>query len=1308
MDVLTDTTTDLDALIGRTMLRDRHRLERRWRSLRRSEGGADERPELWERLRIDAEKSAEVADGRRANVPAVAYPPELPVSERSGEIVEAVRGHQVVVVCGETGSGKTTQLPKICLEAGRGVYGVIGHTQPRRIAARTVSKRLTDEIAQSAGIEAAANAVGYKVRFHDETSPGGYVKLMTDGILLAETQGDKFLSRYDTIILDEAHERSLDIDFLLGHLRNLLPSRPELKLVITSATIDPGRFSKHFGDCPIINVSGRTYPVEVRYRPTLDEDGGQVTEMTEAVVAAVDELGRDPIVRGGDTLVFLSGEREIRETAKALEEASGGGGRHGKLGSFDVLPLYARLSNAEQNRVFATQQRRRVVLATNVAETSLTVPGIRSVVDTGFARISRYSPKSKVQRLPIEDISKASADQRKGRCGRVAPGVCVRLYAEDDFEQRPAYTDPEILRTNLASVILQMKAFGLGDVEAFPFIDPPDLRQVRDGYQTLIEIGALNEHRQLTETGRLLARMPIDPKLSRMVLAAEKENCLEEMIVIASALSIQDPRERPMDKQKEADEAHVIWKAGGSDFLTLLNLWSWYRKTARERSRSKLRQACGTHFLSYLRMLEWQDVQRQLREVVAGFGWRLNGEPANGEQVHRAVLPGLLANVGHKGDANEYEGVRGRKFFLFPGSVTFSSKPQWVVAAELVETTRLYARTVASVKPEWVEEAAGDLVKKTYGEAYWQRPTGRVLAPMKVSLFGLPVAKRAVDYGKVDPKKSRSIFIRSALVDGDYDSGAAFFRHNAKLVREVELMEAKTRRRDIMVEPATRFAFYDARLPASCVDQRSFDQWRKRAEKDDRRLLFMQPEDLMARAAGEVEGGDFPDAIVTNGVTLPLTYRFDPGHDFDGVTATVALADLHAIDPARLDWLVPGLIEEKCIDLVRTLPKAIRKNFVPVPEYAHRAVLRMPFGQGDLLAALAPALAKQNGSAVTAADFRPEELTDYLKMNVRVVDEAGNAVSHGRDVHELRKRLRVRARENLADLPDPTWSRDGLKTWDVGDLPERVELKVGGRVVQGFPALLDRGESVSLRLLESADAAKANHRRGVRRLLLLDYAKEIRYQTEDSPHLPQMRLHYAPIGDVKRLREHLQEAVGDRLFAGDDPADVRTAAAFEEKVNAAWGRLGDVARDITKAAADTLARRHRVHLMLERKVAPILVPSLEDMREQLAHLVPSDFLLTTPPRWLPHVPRFLAAIEARLAKLLDAGLDRDSRGATSVFPFWKAYLDRLSTPDAGPLSPAWVEFRWLIEEYRVGLFAQQLGTSVKVSEKVMRERLDAL
>ena len=1575
------------SLIGRTMLRDRHRLERRLRGALRRE------PDDLTLAKIAkaAERSAEVAELRAASVPAVEYPEELPVSQKKEEIAAAIRDHQVVVVCGETGSGKTTQLPKICLEAGRGIYGTIGHTQPRRIAARTVAARVAEEIGTPLG-----DLVGYKVRFNDQTSPASLVKLMTDGILLAETQGDKFLGEYDTIIVDEAHERSLNIDFLLGHLRNLLDRRPELKVVVTSATIDPARFSDHFGGrdlCPVINVTGRTYPVEVRYRPLLEEDVrsnvGQASslssevgdgeqrqagslshvsreplEVNDAIVAAVDELGRDPTVGRGDTLVFLSGEREIREAAKALSDHVGG--RHGHYGAYDVLPLYARLSNAEQNRVFKPSGRRRIVLATNVAETSLTVPGIRSVIDTGVARISRYSPRSKVQRLPIEPVSQASADQRKGRCGRLGPGLCVRLYGETDFEQRPAFTDPEIQRTNLAAVILQMEAFGLGAVESFPFIDPPDPRQVRDGYQTLQEIGALDEHKRLTDVGRVLSRMPIDPKLARMVLAAADEDCLDEMVIIATGLSIQDPRERPMEKAKEADEAHLIWKAGGSDFLTLVNLWRWYAKERRERSRNKLRQECKSRYLNYLRMMEWGDVQRQLRESVANLAsgiatrhdrqgvppeprqsnpstarqqpapnptlaattladgpstatvpgalphgrassppvlpayfitfttkgtrlhgdergsvdrnhntpgdpgvrpdpdlndrrhrqsqedpiildeparqavqdavvevcqhrrwdlhalhvrtthvhviasagdvapervmndfksyatrrlrergvapaetvwtrhgstrwinepatlearvkyvveeqgailnpkpvtaesgaglpaetpvalpdgraslrraslrrassrWRLNPNPATGDQVHRAVLPGLLGNVGKKGDANEYDGVRGRKFFLFPGSVTFGSKPQWVVSAELVETTRLYARTACSVKPEWVEEAAGDLVKKTYGEPFWQMKTGRVVAPMKVSLWGLQLAKRPVDYGKIDPKKSRSIFIKSALVDADMESGAAFFRHNKQLVRDVELLEAKTRRRDLMVDPATQFAFYDARLPASVVDQRSFERWRSTAEKGDRRLLFMRPEDLMARPPGDADGGQFPDEIETNGVVLPLTYRFDPGHVADGATADVQLSDLHVVDADRLDWLVPGLIEEKVIDLIRTLPKSIRTNFVPVPEFAHRAVIRLPFGEGNLVERLARHLSNERGVTVSPGDFRPDDLSDYLKLNLRVLDDNGKPVGYGRDVRELRKRLKVQARAKLADLPDPTWNRDHIVAWDVGDLPERVEIKVRGRGVQGFPALIDRGESVSLRLLETPEAARAAHRRGVRRLLLLDYKNELRHQINDLRDLRQMELLYAPIGNAKRLRETLAEAVGDALFLGEDPADVRTAAAFEERVNAAWAKLGETVRGVAATASDVLARRHKVELALDRPVPDILTASVADMRDQLAHLVPADFLLETPPAWLPHVPRYLAGIEHRLAKLMNAGLEKDSRAATAVFPYWKAYLDRIADPDAGPLSRPWVDFRWLIEEYRVSLFAQPLGTAAKVSDKVLGDRLTAL
>jgi ATP-dependent helicase HrpA len=1447
-----DAVGRLRGLIEESMLRDRHRLRRRLDGILRS----GRTPSL-DNLVAAAQASAAIAASRRASVPELSYPEELPVSGRRDEIAEAIRRHRAVVVCGETGSGKTTQLPKICLEAGRGVYGVIGHTQPRRIAARTVAARVAQEIGSS-------ELVGYKVRFHDQTSPASLVKLMTDGILLAETQGDRFLNQYDTIIVDEAHERSLNIDFLLGHLKNLLDKRPELKVVVTSATIDPDRFSHHFGgpeQCPVINVTGRTYPVEVRYRPLFEADrsrdregalpgdsaggsgrgsleslpdgrgsgvgvesadahrpvvashrsrdregalpgdfvresprgsleslpdgrgsgvgvesaeghrppvathlsrhrevalpgnfvresprrsleslpdgrgsgvgsrgrgmGSDPQDINDAIINAVDELGRDPVVANGDTLIFFSGEREIRDAAKALSDHVGG--RHGHYGSYDVLPLYARLSSAEQDRVFKPGKRRRIVLATNVAETSLTVPGIRSVIDTGLARISRYSTRSKVQRLPIEPVSRASANQRAGRCGRVAPGVCVRLYDEADYDARPEFTDPEIQRTNLAAVILQMAAFGLGAVESFPFIDPPDLRQVRDGYQTLQEIGAIDEHKRLTEIGRVLARLPIDPKLGRMVMAAEQEDCLEEMIIIAAGLSIQDPRERPVEKQKQADEAHAIWKAGGSDFLTLVNLWRWYHTARRERSRNKLRQLCREHYVNYLRMMEWGDLQRQLRESVAGLAstattrqqhapsspssrrWQLNRQPASGEQVHRAVLPGLLGNVGRKGDANEYAGVRGRKFFLFPGSVTFGSKPQWVVAAELVETSRLYARFVCSVKPEWVEEAAGELVKRTYGEPYWQMKTGRVIAPMKVTLWGLPVAKRPIDYAKVDPRKSRSIFIRSGLVDGDLDSGAAFFRHNRQLVRDVELLEAKTRRRDLLVEPETQFAFYDARLPASVVDQRSFEQWRGDAERGDRRLLFMRQEDLLARLPNDDGGGQFPDTLETNGIELSLSYRFDPGHPGDGVTATVALADLHAIDADRLDWLVPGLIEEKVIDLIRTLPKPVRTGFVPVPEHAHRAVLALPFGEGNLLDRLARFLGKQRGLDVRASYFRPENLTDFLRLNLRVVDEHGKTVAHGRDVRELRSRLKVQARSKLAEVPDPTWNRENLVEWgDLGDLPMRVEVTVNRRGVQAFPALVDRGESVSLKLFETAEAARAAHRRGVRRLLLLDYAGELRHQVSDLPDLRTIELLYKPLGNARRLRDHLAEAAGDALFLGTDPADIRTAAAFEERVNAAWGKLGETVRRVGKTAHAILHRRHAVELRLQTPVTDLLQSSVNDMLDQLAHLVPGDFLLATPAVWLGHVPRYLAAIEQRHAKLLDAGLDRDSKLATAVFPYWKAYLDRVADPDAGPLSQRWIDFRWMIEEYRVSRFAQPLGTAIKISDKVLREQMERL
>ena len=1298
------------------MLRDRHRLRRALRSLRPTKDFEKADARL-QQLTEQVEASAAEADRRRARLPVPNFDLDLPVVHRREEIADAIRDNQVVVICGETGSGKTTQLPKICLDLGRGVTGLIGHTQPRRIAARSVANRLRDELNNRA-------AVGFKVRFTDETSPDSFIKLMTDGILLAETQSDRFLEKYDTIIIDEAHERSLNIDFLLGYLKRLLPKRPDLKLIITSATIDPDRFSRHFDGAPVVMVTGRTFPVEVRYRPLMSEDeDAQTFEMTDALLAAVDELGR---ATTGDTLVFLTGERDIRETADALRKHTND--------RLDVLPLYARLSAEEQMRVFRPTGRRRVVLATNVAETSLTVPGITGVIDTGLARISRYSTRNRLQRLPIEPVSQASADQRKGRCGRVSEGVCIRLYSEEDFEKRPRYTDPEILRTNLASVILQMKAFKLGDVEDFPFLDPPDYRQVRDGYQTLFEINAIDANNDLTDAGRILARLPVDPRLGRMLMAAKEENCLEELLALAAALSIQDPRERPMDKRHEADDAHAQFREAGSDFLALLNLWRFWRDTLRQLSQSQARKRCKQLYLSYTRMREWADIHRQLIEYVAGFDWRLNREPAAYDAVHRALLTGLLANVGRKIDQVEYQGVRGRRFFIFPGSGLFQKKPNWLMAGELVETTKVYARTCASIQPEWIEHVAADLVKRTHTDPHWQRKTARVMAYERVTLYGLPVVnKRSVPLAPIDPKQSRSIFIRSALVEMEYDTGAPFFRHNAQLIRDVELLEAKGRRRDIMVDADTRFAWYDARVPAQVVGGQSFDKWRRAAEHDNRRLLFMEPEDLMARVGGELGGEQFPDKLVipqwhgrparvlegkaadAGGTPVPqqaaaefdLSYRFDPGHAFDGVTVTLPLAALNQIPADRLDWLVPGLIEEKALDLIRTMPKALRVNFVPAPDFARRAVHRMPFGQGNLPESLAAALGKLSGLSVRAENFSPDGLPDYLRMNVRVIDEHAKQVAVGRDLKQLRQQLRGSARDAFAITPPPPYDRDGITAWDFGDLPERVELRQNGTTLQGFPSLVDRGGAVSLRLLETPDLARDATRRGVRRLFLIDYAKELRHLIDTLPAIKPMGLHYAPLGPGERLKDQIREAVADRLVA-DIPKRVRTKEEFTIRLETAWNRLRPLAEEVGDIAAKSLARRHDLALKLEAATAPLMNDAVHDLRRQVAELVPPDFLTATPLPWLPHLPRYLRAAQVRLDKLLNAGLKRDANAAATLAPLLLAYREKISADPDAARSAEMVQTRWMLEELRVQLFAQELGTAIPVSAKKVERQLEAV
>ncbi len=1241
-------------------------------------------------------QSDEVLAYRDAHPPRIEYDDALPIAQKRDEIADAIARHAVVVVCGDTGSGKTTQIPKICMELGRGRFGVIGHTQPRRIAARAVAQRLSDEIASPLG-----DLVGFKVRFTDQTRPHTRVRLMTDGILLSETQNDPDLLRYDTLIIDEAHERSLNIDFLLGYLRRLIERRDDLKLIITSATIDPERFSHHFNHAPILMVEGRTYPVEVRYRPPVSDDPeDRAALLRDGLVSAIHECRS---AGPGDILTFLPGEREIREAHEAIAGAFGP--------SLEVIPLYARLGVADQMRIFSRHGKNRVVLATNVAETSLTVPGIRYVIDTGVARISRYSTRSKIQRLPVEPVSRASADQRKGRCGRIGPGVCIRLYDEVDFEQRNQFTDPEILRTNLASVILQMKAFRLGPIEEFPFIDAPDYRQIRDGYQALYELGALDQSNELTESGRLMARLPIDPQLARMILASHDHDCVREVLVIAAALAVQDPRDRPLDRQQAADAAHAEFRVGASDFLFYLNLWNAYEKEESQLSSSRLRKWCQSRFLSHQRMREWQDVHQQLTELAGDIGISSHRskqlkQPAQHEAIHKALLTGMLATVGRRCDDGSYTGPRGKTFWLFPGSALFHRKPAWVMASEIVETTKVYARLVAEIKPEWIEEAAPHLVQRTYFEPHWQRKTGRVMAYEKVQLFGLQLfTKRPAPYETIDPKTSRSIFIHHALVEADLENyDPPFFRHNRTLQREVELLEARTRRRDILADAQSRFAFYDARIPAAVTGMRSFETWRKEAEASNRRLLWMSHADLMLHDEKQLGIDQFPNSLSTSVGEFPLKYHFEPGSTQDGVTVVLPLAALASIESQPIEWLVPGLLVEKIVDLIRTLPKAQRVSFVPAPDYARRAADLMTFGEGDLPTEAARALGKLTGLQLRADDFDLEQLDPYLRMNIEVHDEAGRFVAQGRSLAKLRESLRDRLRQLLAEQLDKTWHRDGLITWDVGDLPERVELRRSTATLIAFPGLSDAGASASLRLFDSPESARLATRGGVRRLFVIEYARELKWHIEHLHSFQSMALHFSPLAPAATLRQQLIEALAHRLIS-PDAAMVRTRMEYELQLQSAWNRLTSESNILESIAKSALASFHAITLKLAAKYPPLLQASIDDIRNQVRKLMPVDFLLCHPKLWTPHLPRFLRAVEVRLEKLLNAGVKRDCDLLLEIAPHLQRFddLTRLLRPDE-PLPSDLETYRWWVEEFRVQKFAQELKTSVPISGK----RLDEL
>ncbi|HWH01616.1 MAG TPA: ATP-dependent RNA helicase HrpA [Pilimelia sp.] len=1298
----------LRARLPELMVTDAHRLARRLDGARRL-ADPDRVADLAARIAAEVDAAQARVDARRAGVPAVSYPPELPVSGRREDILAAIRDHQVVVVAGETGSGKTTQLPKMCLELGRGVRGRIGHTQPRRLAARAVADRIAAELGTPLG-----GAVGYQVRFTDRAGPDTLVKVMTDGILLAELSQDRLLRRYDTLIIDEAHERSLNIDFILGYLKQLLPRRPDLKVVITSATIDPQRFARHYPGpdgrpAPIVEVSGRTYPVQVRYRPLTppaadDPDAGGEAEprdQIEAIRAAVAELRAEG---PGDILVFLSGEREIRDTADALRRAD--------LPDTEVLPLYARLSSAEQHRIFQPHPGRRIVLATNVAETSLTVPGIRYVIDPGTARISRYSHRLKVQRLPIEPVSQASADQRKGRCGRVADGICIRLYDEADFAARPQFTDPEILRTNLASVILQMAALGLGDVAGFPFLEPPDRRQVTDGVRLLEELGALEPGGsgapRLTPLGRRLAQLPVDPRLGRMVLEAERNGCVAEVIVIAAALSIQDPRERPTERRAAADAQHARFVDPESDFLALLNLWNHLRERQRELSSSGFRRMCQAEFLNYLRVREWQDVVSQLRQVVRDLGVTVNSVPAAPPAIHVSLLAGLLSHLGLKDvEKQDYLGARGARWAIFPGSALFRKRPQWVMAAELVETSRLWGRVCARIDPEWVEPLAGHLVKRSYSEPRWSRRQAAVLATEKVTLYGLPVvAARRVNYGRIDPQLSRELFIRHALVEGDWDTRHEFFHANRALLDEVAELEHRARRRDILVDDETLFEFYAARIPADVVSGQHFDAWWKKERRSRPDLLSFTTEMLVNAGRGGVAEADYPEAWQQGDLTLPLSYQFEPGAATDGVTVHVPVAALPAVDPADFAWQVPGLRLELVTALLRTLPKATRRNFVPAPDYAAAALHALTPRKEPLLDGLERALRALTGVVVPRAEWGLDRVPDHLRVTFRVVDAEGGTLAEGKDLAALRERLAPKVRETLAEPADGL-ARSGLTGWDFDALPRTVRRRRGAIEVTGYPTLVDEGESVAIRVVETPHAQRVHLWQGVRRLLWLGVPPPLKSLQARLGNAERLALSRNPHGGVPALLADCVTATLDALIGehGGPPWDAAGFAALRDAVRAALpGRLYQVVTEVQRI----LAAAHGVEQRLGGTRNPLLLPALTDIRAQLAGLVYPGFVATTGAARLPDLPRYLRAVEARLDRL-PANPRRDGELMAAVHAVQREYrqlFDRLG--GGGPRAGELARIRWMIEELRVSYFAQGQGTAYPVSDVRIYRAMDDL
>lgn len=1305
---------DLQSQLGQLSLRDAHRLGRRLEGARRIRQPEAQQTALDE-IAAQATKAAGRLALRAGRLPALSYPEQLPVSQKKDEILEAIRDHQVVIIAGETGSGKTTQIPKICMELGRGVRGMIGHTQPRRIAARTVAERIAEELKTPLG-----EAVGWKVRFTDQVNQDAtFVKLMTDGILLAETQTDRELLAYDTIIIDEAHERSLNIDFLLGYLARLLPKRPDLKVVITSATIDPQRFARHFGEAPVVEVSGRTYPVEVWYRPlsegdtddTADSDRDQIT----AICDAVDELHSEG---PGDVLVFLSGEREIRDTADALDKRN--------LRHTEVLPLYARLSHAEQHRVFQRHTGRRIVLATNVAETSLTVPGIKYVIDPGNARISRYSHRTKVQRLPIERISQASANQRKGRCGRTSDGICIRLYSEDDFLTRPEFTDPEILRTNLASVILQMTAAGLGDIEKFPFIDPPDHRNIRDGVQLLQELGALDQEekspqggkkeQRLTPLGRRLSQLPLDPRLARMVIEADRNGCVREVMVIASALSIQDPRERPSEKQTQADQQHARFKDETSDFLAFLNLWRYVREQQKERGSSSFRRMCKQEYLNFLRIREWQDIYAQLRTVAKQMGIEVNEEDAPEQSVHTSLLAGLLSHIGLKDtEKNEYVGARNAKFAIFPGSALFKKQPRFVMSAELVETSRLWARVNARVEPEWIEPLAQHLLKRTYSEPHWEKDQAAVMAYERVTLYGVPiVAQRKINFGRIDQEASRDLFIRNALVEGDWRTHHQFFHDNRKLLGEVEELEHRARRRDILVDDETLFDFYDQRIPDHVVSGAHFDSWWKHKRRDEPDALDFERSMLINEKAGNVTKDDYPDSWRQGKLKFRVTYQFEPGADADGVTVHIPLQVLNQVTSEGFDWQIPGLREDVVTELIRSLPKPIRRHYVPAPDYADKFLDRAVPLQEPLPVTLARELQRMVGVPVTADDFDLSRVPDHLKITFRIVDERRRKVAEDKDLEALKIQLRPKARQALskaaAATAGPTGEsieRSGLTDWTIGTLDRIFETRRAGQPVKAYPALVDQGETVAVRLFDTEAEQQQAMWRGTRKLILLNIpVNPAKFASDKLTNQQKLALSRNPHGSIQALFDDCATAAADRLIAahGGPAWDEASFRKLYDKVRA---DLVDLTVRAIGQVQQILAAWQACERRLKATNSLVLINNVTDVREHLARLVPPGFVTATGLRRLPDLMRYLVAEDRRLQQM-PTNVQRDTARMEKVHEMQDEYawlLEQL--PQGRPVPQEVLDIRWMIEELRVSYFAHALGTAFPVSDKRIVKAIDA-